>query len=123
MPEETVAPPADAVPLSTSTEAVEVAEPELGDVEAGAGLAAEAEAETGAAPAAPPDASAPGASAPASSAGPAGARTGVRTAILTCAFDSQLKWALAVRGALEARDVSCRILVPTDIRTAISEEQ
>ncbi|HET9560516.1 MAG TPA: DUF6716 putative glycosyltransferase [Propionibacteriaceae bacterium] len=46
-----------------------------------------------------------------------------RTAILVAAFDSQLKWAETIRRALEARGFACRMIVPSDIRHAISDGQ
>ena len=46
-----------------------------------------------------------------------------RTAILVAAFDSQLKWAGAIRRALESRGFACRVIVPSDIRHAISDGQ
>lgn len=46
-----------------------------------------------------------------------------RTAILVAAFDSQLKWAGTIRRALEARGVECRVVVPSDIRHAVSDAQ
>jgi Putative glycosyltransferase (DUF6716) len=46
-----------------------------------------------------------------------------RTAILVAAFDSQLKWAGTIRPALESRGFACRMIVPTDIRHAISDSQ
>jgi hypothetical protein len=45
------------------------------------------------------------------------------TAILVAAFDSQLKWAGTIRRALELKGFTCRMIVPTDIRHAISESQ
>ena len=47
----------------------------------------------------------------------------VPTAILVAAFDSQLKWAETIRRALEARGFACRMIVPSDIRHAISDGQ
>lgn len=44
-------------------------------------------------------------------------------AVLAVGFDSQLKWAAAIRRALEGRGVQCEYLVPTDIRTSLSEAQ
>jgi hypothetical protein len=46
-----------------------------------------------------------------------------RTAILVAAFDSQLKWAGTIRRALESRGFACRVIVPSDIRHAISDGQ
>jgi hypothetical protein len=46
-----------------------------------------------------------------------------RTAILVAAFDSQLKWAGTIRRALESRGFACRVIVPSDIRHAISDSQ
>jgi len=46
-----------------------------------------------------------------------------RTAILVAAFDSQLKWAGTLRRSLESRGFSCRVIVPSDIRHAISDSQ
>lgn len=46
-----------------------------------------------------------------------------RTAILVAAFDSQLKWARAIRQGLESRGFACRTIVPSDIRHAISDGQ
>ena len=46
-----------------------------------------------------------------------------RIAILVAAFDSQLKWAGTIRRALEARGFACRMIVPSDIRHAISDGQ
>jgi hypothetical protein len=46
-----------------------------------------------------------------------------RTAILVAAFDSQLKWAETTRRALESRGFECRMIVPRDIRHAISDSQ
>jgi hypothetical protein len=46
-----------------------------------------------------------------------------RTAILVAAFDSQLKWAGTIRRALESRGFACRVVVPSDIRHAISDSQ
>ena len=46
-----------------------------------------------------------------------------RIAILVAAFDSQLKWAETIRRALEARGFACRMIVPSDIRHAISDGQ
>jgi Putative glycosyltransferase (DUF6716) len=46
-----------------------------------------------------------------------------RTAILVAAFDSQLKWAGTIRPALESRGFTCRTIVPSDIRHAISDRQ
>jgi hypothetical protein len=46
-----------------------------------------------------------------------------RTAILVAAFDSQLKWAGTIRRALESRGFTCCMIVPTDIRHAISDSQ
>jgi Putative glycosyltransferase (DUF6716) len=46
-----------------------------------------------------------------------------RTAILVAAFDSQLKWAATIQGALESRGFACQVIVPSDIRHAISDGQ
>jgi hypothetical protein len=46
-----------------------------------------------------------------------------RTAILVAAFDSQLKWAGTIRRALESRGFACRVIVPSDIRHAVSDSQ
>ena len=46
-----------------------------------------------------------------------------RTAILIAAFDSQLKWADTIRRALQARGFGCQVMVPSDIRHAISDTQ
>jgi len=46
-----------------------------------------------------------------------------RTAILVAAFDSQLKWAGTIRHALQAHGFSCQVIVPNDIRHAISDTQ
>jgi hypothetical protein len=46
-----------------------------------------------------------------------------RTAILVAAFDSQLKWADSIRRALEAESFGCQVIVPSDIRHAISDTQ
>jgi hypothetical protein len=46
-----------------------------------------------------------------------------RTAMLVAAFDSQLKWAGTIRRSLESRGFSCRTIVPSDIRHAVSESQ
>jgi hypothetical protein len=46
-----------------------------------------------------------------------------RSAILVAAFDSQLKWSGTIRRALESRGFTCRMIVPTDIRHAISDSQ
>jgi hypothetical protein len=46
-----------------------------------------------------------------------------RTAILVAAFDSQLKWAAAIRRGLESKGFACQIIVPSDIRHAISASQ
>ena len=46
-----------------------------------------------------------------------------RIAILVAAFDSQLKWAGTIRRALESRGFACRVIVPSDIRHAISDGQ
>lgn len=55
---------------------------------------------------------------------PAAARsTKTRTAILVAAFDSQLKWAGTIRKALEGEDFHCQVVVPNDIRHAVSEGQ
>jgi Putative glycosyltransferase (DUF6716) len=47
----------------------------------------------------------------------------VPTAILVAAFDSQLKWAGTIRRALESRGFACQLIVPNDIRHAISDGQ
>jgi hypothetical protein len=46
-----------------------------------------------------------------------------RTAVLVAAFDSQLKWAEAIRRGLESRGFTCRLFVPSDIRHAVSDRQ
>ena len=46
-----------------------------------------------------------------------------RTAILVAAFDSQLKWAGTIRRALLAQGFDCQVIVPSDIRHAISDAQ
>lgn len=46
-----------------------------------------------------------------------------RNAILVAAFDSQLKWAGTIRRALESRGFTCRMIVPSDTRHAISDSQ
>jgi hypothetical protein len=46
-----------------------------------------------------------------------------RTAYLVAAFDSQLKWAGTIRQALESRGFACQMIVPSDIRYAISDGQ
>lgn len=46
-----------------------------------------------------------------------------RTAILVAAFDSQLKWAGTIRRALQAQGFDCQVIVPSDIRHAISDTQ
>ena len=46
-----------------------------------------------------------------------------RTAILVAAFDSQLKWAATIRQGLESRGFDCQVIVPSDIRHAISDNQ
>jgi hypothetical protein len=46
-----------------------------------------------------------------------------RTAILVAAFDSQLKWAGTIRRSLESKGFTCRTIIPSDIRNAISESQ
>ena len=46
-----------------------------------------------------------------------------RTAILIAAFDSQLKWADTIRRALHDRGFGCQVMVPSDIRHAISDTQ
>lgn len=46
-----------------------------------------------------------------------------RTAILVAAFDSQLKWAGAIRRALQDRGFHCQVIVPSDIRHAVSDAQ
>lgn len=52
---------------------------------------------------------------------PAGAPS--RTAILIAAFDSQLKWAGTIRRALQAQGFRCQVIVPSDIRHAVSDTQ
>lgn len=52
---------------------------------------------------------------------PPGAAT--RTAILVAAYDSQLKWAGTIRRALESRGFACEVIVPSDIRHAVSDGQ
>src|SRR5687768_18497405 len=47
----------------------------------------------------------------------------VPTAILVAAFDSQLKWATTIERALESRGFACQLIVPSDIRHAISDSQ
>jgi hypothetical protein len=47
----------------------------------------------------------------------------VPTAILVAAFDSQLKWAATIERALESRGFACQLIVPSDIRHAISDSQ
>jgi hypothetical protein len=42
------------------------------------------------------------------------------TAILVAAFDSQLKWAETLRRGLESRGFTCRLIVPSDIRSAVA---
>lgn len=54
---------------------------------------------------------------------PPGTVTPGPTAIVIGAYDSQLKWAAAIRVALEDRGFVCRTVVPTDIRHAVSAEQ
>jgi hypothetical protein len=46
-----------------------------------------------------------------------------RTAIFVAAFDSQLKWAGTIRRALESRGFACWVIVPSDVRHAISDSQ
>jgi hypothetical protein len=46
-----------------------------------------------------------------------------RTAILVAAFDSQLKWAETIRHGLESKGFACQMIVPSDIRHAISDSQ
>ena len=46
-----------------------------------------------------------------------------RTAMLVAAFDSQLKWAGAIRRELESKGFACRVIVPSDIRHSISPGQ
>jgi hypothetical protein len=46
-----------------------------------------------------------------------------KTAILVAAFDSQLKWADTIRQGLESRGFSCQLIIPNDIRHAISDRQ
>ena len=46
-----------------------------------------------------------------------------RTAILVAAFDSQLKWAETIRRAMESRGFACQLIVPSDIRHAVSDRQ
>jgi hypothetical protein len=46
-----------------------------------------------------------------------------RTAILVAAFDSQLKWADTIRRALQAHGFACQVIVPSDIRHAVSDTQ
>ena len=46
-----------------------------------------------------------------------------RTAILVAAFDSQLKWAAAIRRGLESKGFACQIIVPSESRHAISASQ
>jgi hypothetical protein len=46
-----------------------------------------------------------------------------RTAILVAAFDSQLKWAGTIRKALESRGFAAKVIVPSDIRYAVSDAQ
>ncbi|HEX5906056.1 MAG TPA: DUF6716 putative glycosyltransferase [Propionibacteriaceae bacterium] len=46
-----------------------------------------------------------------------------KTAILVAAFDSQLKWAGTIRQGLESRGFACQIVVPSDIRHAVSDGQ
>ena len=46
-----------------------------------------------------------------------------KTAILVAAFDSQLKWADTIRQGLESRGFSCQLIIPSDIRHAISDRQ
>ena len=50
-------------------------------------------------------------------------RPDVRTAILVAAFDSQLKWAGTIQRELESRGFVCQVIVPSDIRHAISNGQ
>ncbi|HJQ88427.1 MAG TPA: DUF6716 putative glycosyltransferase [Propionibacteriaceae bacterium] len=47
----------------------------------------------------------------------------VPTVLLVAAFDSQLKWAGTIRRALESRGFACQLIVPSDIRHAISDGQ
>ncbi|MFI7585659.1 DUF6716 putative glycosyltransferase [Spongisporangium articulatum] len=47
----------------------------------------------------------------------------VRSALLVAAFDSQLKWAAGVRGALEQQGFSCRTVIPSDVPSGFSEQQ
>lgn len=46
-----------------------------------------------------------------------------KTAILVAAFDSQLKWAETIRRAMESRGFACQLIVPSDIRHAVSDRQ
>ena len=46
-----------------------------------------------------------------------------KTAILVAAFDSQLKWADTIRQGLESKGFSCQLIIPSDIRHAISDRQ
>jgi hypothetical protein len=46
-----------------------------------------------------------------------------RTAILVAAFDSQLKWAATIRHALQGQGFRCQVIVPSDIRHAVSDSQ
>jgi hypothetical protein len=46
-----------------------------------------------------------------------------RTAILVAAFDSQLKWAGTIRRALLQQGFSCQVIIPSDIRHAVSDGQ
>jgi hypothetical protein len=47
----------------------------------------------------------------------------IRTAILVAAFDSQLKWAATIQRGLESRGFACQVIVPCDIRHAVSDGQ
>jgi hypothetical protein len=42
---------------------------------------------------------------------------------VVAAYDSQLKWATALRAALESRGFTCRTVIPVDLRHAVSEHQ
>ena len=46
-----------------------------------------------------------------------------RKAILVAAFDSQLKWAGTIRRALQDQGFDCQVIVPSDIRHAVSDGQ
>lgn len=46
-----------------------------------------------------------------------------RSALLVAAFDSQLKWAASVRGALEQHGFGARTVVPSDVPSSFSEQQ